>query len=299
LKRRDGSGIINKMEIKKLIKEALKEDSGKKDITTEFLFGDDDKNIKGKAELIAKEEGIICGLNIFTSVFLTLSSGLTFHFSVKDGDSIHKNQKVGEIEGPLKAILKGERTALNFLQHLSGIATLTKRFVEKAGNINVYDTRKTTPLLRELEKYAVRTGGGKNHRFGLYDMVLIKDNHITTLMKEEGIKDRVEAVGYAVRKAREKAKGRYNVEVEVENFREAKEGYLAGADIIMFDNADEKELKRFVNYLGVKSKKVIIEWSGNVTLKTIERIKRLPVDRVSIGSITHSAKALDFSLKIK
>jgi len=297
LKRRDGSGIINKMEIKKLIKEALKEDTGKKDITTEFLFAD--KNIKGKAELIAKEEGIICGLNIFKEVFLTLSPGFIFHFSVKDGDSVHKNQKVGEIKGPLKAILKGERTALNFLQHLSGIATLTKRFVEKAGKIDVYDTRKTIPLLRELEKYAVRIGGGKNHRLGLYDMVLVKDNHITALMKEKGITDRPEAVGYAVRKAGEKAKGRYRIEVEVENFQEAKEGYLAGADIIMFDNADEKELKRFVEFLGARRKKVIIEWSGNVTLKTIERIKRLPVDRVSIGSITHSAKALDFSLKIK
>ncbi|MCM8820723.1 MAG: carboxylating nicotinate-nucleotide diphosphorylase, partial [Candidatus Omnitrophica bacterium] len=237
------------------------------------------------------------GIDVFKNIFLFLSPSFRFKFYIKDGDAVYKGMKVAEIKGPVKELLKGERTTLNFLQHLSGVATLTKEFVEKAGNVYIYDTRKTTPLLRELEKYAVKVGEGKNHRFGLFDMVLIKDNHITGIMKVKKI-DRVSAISYSVEKAKKKAKGRYKVEVEVENFDEAVAGYRAGADIIMFDNADEKELKRFVDYLGKDRKKVIIEWSGNVTLETIDKISKLPVDRVSVGAITHSANSLDFSLKI-
>lgn len=281
-------------EIKKLIKEALKEDIGKKDITTSFLFGN---NFTVKAILTAKEEGIVCGLDIFKNVFLALSPSFKFKFYVKDGDNVFKGMKLAEIEGPVKELLAGERTALNFLQHLSGISTLTKKFMEKAEGIEIYDTRKTTPLLRKIEKYAVKVGGGKNHRFGLFDMVLIKDNHIAAIMVSKGL-DKVSAISEAVRKAKEKAKGKYKVEVEVGNYKEAVSGYNAGADIIMFDNADKKELLKFAEYLRNKKRKVIIEWSGNVDLKTIEKIRKLPVDRVSVGSITHSAKALDFSLKI-
>ena len=277
-----------------LIKEMLKEDIGKGDITTSFLF---EKNFTVDAVITAKEDGVICGIDVFKGVFLYLSPSFRFKFSVKDGENIYKGMKVAEIKGPVKELLTGERTALNFLQHLSGIATLTKKFVERAGKIEIYDTRKTTPLLRELEKYAVKVGGGKNHRFGLYDMVLIKDNHITAVMKEKGM-NRLDAISYAVEKAKKKVKGRYKVEVEVENFIEAEAGYKAGADIIMFDNADEKELKKFVEWLGSRRNKVIIEWSGNVDIKTIEKISKLPVDRVSAGCITHSAKAVDFSLKI-
>jgi len=245
--------------------------------------------------LKAKEDGIICGVEVFKSVFLHLSPDFRFRFRFKDGDRVRRNSPVAEITGPVEYMLAGERTALNFLQRLSGIATLTEKFVEKAGSIEVYDTRKTTPLLRKLEKYAVKTGGGRNHRFGLYDMVLIKDNHIFAFMQKEKIKDRAEAIKQVVMKAR----GRYKIEVEVENFLEAKEGFLAGADIIMFDNADVKELKRFVDFLGSRRKEVVIEWSGNVDLKTIECIKKLPVDRVSAGAITHSAGALDFSMKVR
>ncbi|MCX8082310.1 MAG: carboxylating nicotinate-nucleotide diphosphorylase [bacterium] len=280
--------------IKKLIKKALREDRGKKDITTSFLF---EKNFTVDAVLTAKEEGIICGIDIFKNVFLTLSPSFRFKFYVKEGGYVHKGQKVAEVKGPLKELLTGERTALNFLQHLSGIATLTKRFVEKAGNINVYDTRKTIPLLRTLEKYAVKVGGGRNHRFGLFDMVLIKDNHITAIMKSNGL-NKKSAISYAIEKIKRKAKGRYKIEVEVGDFNEAVAGYKSGADIIMFDNADKKELQKFVKYLGKDRKKVIIEWSGNIDIDTIEKIKNLPLDRVSIGAITHSAKALDFSLKI-
>ncbi len=297
-------------DIQYLVRNALREDIGRGDVTSRFLF---DENFEVKAVLTAKESGIICGIDIFKSVFLSLSPDFTFRFSIRDGANVDKNLLVAEIKGPVKEMLAGERTALNFLQRLSGIATLTKKFVERAGKVDVYDTRKTTPLFRHLEKYAVKTGGGRNHRFGLYDMVLIKDNHISAYMQEKKMKDRVKAIGKVVKMAVEKAKGQsplappfskkggggIKVEVEVENFEEAKEGFLAGADIIMFDNADVKELGRFVDFLGDRRRDVVIEWSGNVDLKTIEGIRKLPVDRVSAGILTHSAKALDFSLKIK
>jgi nicotinate-nucleotide pyrophosphorylase (carboxylating) len=282
-------------DIQGLIKKALQEDTGSGDVTSRFMF---DENFPVSAVLTAKGSGIICGIDIFRSVFLVLSPAFTFRFSVEDGAKVNRNLLVAEIKGPVKEMLAGERTALNFLQHLSGIATLTKQFVEKAGKVDVYDTRKTTPLLRKLEKYAVKTGGGRNHRFGLYDMVLIKDNHISAFMQRKKIKNRVEAIRQSVGGVKAKAKDRYKIEVEVEDFYEARAGFLAGADIIMFDNAGVKELKRFVNLLGEKRKDVIIEWSGNVDIKTIERIKSLPVDRVSVGVLTHSAKALDFSLKV-
>jgi nicotinate-nucleotide pyrophosphorylase (carboxylating) len=282
-------------DIQELVKKALQEDTGRGDVTARFLF---DENFPVSAVLTAKGSGIICGIDIFRSVFLSLSPDFAFRFSVEDGAKVDKNLLVAEMKGPVKEMLAGERTALNFLQHLSGIATLTKEFVEKAGRVDVYDTRKTTPLLRRLEKYAVKTGGGRNHRFGLYDMILIKDNHIAAYMQKKKIKNRVEAIREIVDGVKGRAKNRYKVEVEVEDFYEAKEGFLAGADIIMFDNADMKELKRFVDFLGEKRKDVVIEWSGNVDLKTIGYIKKLPVDRVSVGALTHSAKALDFSLKV-
>ncbi len=285
-----------KKEVSRLIEEALKEDMGRGDATSGFLFGE---NFKVGAVLTAKEEGVICGIGIFKKVFLSLSPDFRFRFNVKDGDTVCRNRVVAEIKGPVKEMMAGERTALNFLQHLSGIATLTKEFVKKAGGLtDIYDTRKTTPLLRELEKYAVRTGGGKNHRFGLYDMVLIKENHVYAYMRREKIDGRARALFRVVRMAKEKAKREYAVEVEVENCNEAKQAFLAGADIIMFDNADKSELKKFVKFLGKDRKKVVIEWSGNVGLGTIKEISKLPVDRISAGSITHSAKSLDFSLKI-
>ncbi len=284
-------------DIEALIRKSLQEDMGAGDITSEFLF---DRNFPVNARLTAKEKGVICGIGIFKEVFLTLSRDFSFRFRAEDGDSVEKNRLIAEIKGPVREMMVGERTALNFLQHLSGIATLTRRFVEKAGGrVEVYDTRKTMPLLRRIEKYAVKTGGGKNHRFGLYDMVLIKGNHISAFMQGAGIKERGDALYRVVGKAKEKAGRRYRVEVEVGNFVEAEQGYLAGADIIMFDNADVRELKKFVKFLRENpERKVVIEWSGNVSLGTIEEISRLPADRVSAGSITHSAKSLDFSLKI-
>jgi len=286
---------LNKKIVEKIIKEALKEDIGKGDITTSSLFN---KNFKLEAVLISKNNGILCGVEVFKSVFLSLSSNFSFKFFFKDGDKIKKGDIVAEIYGPVKELLKGERTALNFIQRLSGVATETKKLVEKTeGKVKIYDTRKTTPNLRILEKYAVKTGGGYNHRFGLYDVILIKDNHISALMEKEEI-DKISAIILGIERCKKRTGGRVKIEVEVGNFKEAVAAYQAGADIIMFDNAKKEEVLKFRKFLKGK-KKVEIEWSGNVSLKKIEEIRKLPVDRVSVGYITHSAKALDFSLKIK
>ncbi|HOV22239.1 MAG TPA: carboxylating nicotinate-nucleotide diphosphorylase [bacterium] len=281
-------------EVEKIIKKAIKEDLGKGDVTTSAIFKE---KFPVKAILISKGDGILCGVDIFKNVFNILSSSFSFNFSFKDGDKIKKKDIVGEIYGPIKELLIGERTALNFLQHLSGIATETRKLVERAKNkVKIYDTRKTIPNLRLLEKYAVKIGGGENHRFGLFDMVLIKDNHIKGVMEKEKV-DKISAISICVKRAKNYWKNKIKIEVEVENFKQAISAYQAGADIIMFDNADKNQLLEFNKFLKGK-KKVEIEWSGNVSLKKIDKIKKLPVDRVSAGYITHSAKVLDFSLKI-
>ena len=281
-------------EVEKIIKKAIKEDLGKGDVTTSAIFKE---KFPVKAILISKGDGILCGVDIFKNVFNILSSSFSFNFSFKDGDKIKKKDIVGEIYGPIKELLIGERTALNFLQHLSGIATETRKLVERAKNkVKIYDTRKTIPNLRLLEKYAVKIGGGENHRFGLFDMVLIKDNHIKGVMEKEKV-DKISAISICVKRAKHYWKNKIKIEVEVENFKQAISAYQAGADIIMFDNADKNQLLEFNKFLKGK-KKVEIEWSGNVSLRKIDKIKKLPVDRVSAGYITHSAKVLDFSLKI-
>lgn len=280
--------------MKNIIKESLKEDLGSGDITSDVLF---DRDFRVKASLVAKQEAVLCGIEVFKDVFLSLSGNCRFNFKFKDGDFLTEGANLGTVICPVKTMMAAERTALNFLQHLSGIATLARKFVEKAGKLDVYDTRKTHPLLRELEKYAVRTGGGKNHRHGLYDMVLIKDNHIYAYMADKKI-DRTAAIFETVLKAKKNIGDRCKVEVEVENCTEAKEAFRAGADIIMFDNADISELKKFQDFLGAERKKVEIEWSGNVTLETIAGIGALSVDRVSVGAVTHSAGSIDFSLYV-
>jgi len=288
--------LINKKYLKKLIKKSLEEDINSGDITSTALFASD---FNVTARLIVKEDAILCGLDVFKEVFLQLSENCIFNFYFKDGDFLTNNTVVGTLTCPVKTMLAGERTGLNFLQHLSGVATLTHKFVKTAGKLDVYDTRKTLPLLRELEKYAVRIGGGKNHRFGLYDMVLIKDNHIYAAIQNEGFSNRIEAISEVVLKAKTKVKDKYLIEVEVENFCEAKNAFEAGANIIMFDNSKVSELESFVEFLGDNRRRIIIEWSGNVTLETIDGLKNLPIDRVSIGALTHSSKACDFSLKLE
>ncbi len=282
--------------LKGIIQQALREDLGKKgDITVASLFF---SNPIVSARLIAKGSGIICGTQLFTRVFQFLSGKFHFHFFVREGEKVKPGQLVAEVCGPVKEMLLGERTALNFLQHLSGIATLTSCFVQVAGSrIKILDTRKTTPGLRLLEKYAVRIGGGFNHRCGLFDLILIKDNHITALSLERNV-SREKAINLSVQLARKKFGYRYPVEVEVNSFRQALIAYQAGADIIMFDNTRPETVKKFARIIRKKEKRIILEWSGGVTLQNLKKIRRLPLDWVSVGRLTHSAAALDFSLKI-
>jgi nicotinate-nucleotide pyrophosphorylase (carboxylating) len=258
--------------IDKIIKEALKEDIGKKDITTEGIFTN---NFFVSGDLICKSGGVLCGIEIFKRVFLILSPDFSFNFKFKDGDFIGKNIIVGEIKGPIKELLK--------------ISSKTK--------IKIYDTRKTTPNLRLLEKYAVKIGGGENHRFGLYDMVLIKDNHIKGIMEKEKV-DKISAIKLAIERTKKYTKGKYKIEIEVENYDEAITAYNEGVDVVMFDNAKIDDIKKFCKFKEGK-RSCEIEVSGNMDIKKIERIKNLKIDRISVGYITHSAKAVDFSLKLK
>ncbi|MFN4227393.1 MAG: carboxylating nicotinate-nucleotide diphosphorylase [Candidatus Ratteibacteria bacterium] len=279
--------------IDKIIKGALEEDIQNGDITTDGIFSD---NFFVCSILVCKSGGVICGLEIFKRTFLLLSPLFKFDFKYKDGDFVKKKTIIGEIEGPVKELLKGERTALNFLQKLSGIATETRKLVKEAGKIKIYDTRKTTPNLRVLEKYAVKVGGGENHRFGLFDMVLIKDNHIKAISEKENI-NKISAIKFAIEKAKKYTRGKFKIEIEVENFKEAISAYQQGVDIIMFDNAKLTDIKKFCEFKKGK-RDCEIEVSGNIDLKKIKKFKKIDIDRISIGSITHSPKAVDFSLKI-
>lgn len=272
---------MNWRKIKNLITLALKEDLGSGDITTQAVVP---KNLKAKAIIFSKEEGIICGLEVAKMAFKTLEPKIIFKKLVKDGGKIRTGQKLAEISGPAGKILSAARTALNFLQRLSGIATLTNEFVNgvEPHKVKILDTRKTTPGLRILEKYAVRVGGGKNHRFGLWDGILIKGNHIDLVGLKEAVK-------------RTKKLGK-RVEVEARNLKEVKEALEAGTDIIMLENMDLKTLKEGVRLIG---KRALIEVSGGVNLENVREIAKTGVDWISIGRLTHSVKSLDMSLRIK
>jgi len=276
------------MDTAELIKKALKEDIGSGDITTETIML---KDKQAEAYITAKEDGIICGLDIAKEVFQTLDKNIIFEHLSKDTDKVAAGKDIAKITGSEKAILTGERTALNFLGHLSGIATETSRFVALCRNAQILDTRKTTPLLRNFEKYAVRCGGGKNHRMGLYDMILIKDNHI----KAAGsVRNALESA----KKANEKnTAAKMKIEIECETLDEVKEALECGvADIIMLDNMTTEDMKKAVNIIGKKAR---IEASGGVNLKTVSEIDKTGVDYISVGSITSSAKRLDLSLSIR
>ena len=267
----------------KLIREALREDIGPGDITTSAVIPVK-KNIR--AEIIAKESGIIGGLLIAKEVFYLLDKSIKFRSLVKEGEKVKKGKRLAAIKGNARAILRGERVALNFMQRISGIATETNRCVEKLKGFKtrILDTRKTPAGWRWLDKYGVRLGGGKNHRFGLYDMVLIKDNHIVLSL---GIKE-------AVKAARKKCPGK-KIEVEVKNFKELLEAVDAGADIVMLDNMN---LKKITEALKIINKKCKVEVSGNVPFSLLPGLARLGVDYISLGRLTHSPKALDISLGI-
>ena len=266
-----------------LIKSALKEDISSEDVTTNSVIKE---YKKGTVQLICKQDGVICGLGVFRRVFEILDKNTTIEFTVEDGDRVTRGQLLATLTGDIRVLLSGERTALNYLQRMSGIATYTAQVASllKGSKTRLLDTRKTTPNMRIFEKYAVKVGGGNNHRYNLSDGVLLKDNHIGAA---GGVKQAVEAAkAYApfVRK----------IEVEVENLDMCKEAVEAGADIIMLDNMSVEDMKKAVKLINGRA---LTECSGNITKENIANIIETGVDFVSSGALTHSAPILDMSLK--
>jgi len=249
-------------------------------------------NQEGKAYLVAKGEGVLAGLGVATMTFRRVDSALGVKELVADGSKVHPGDRLAVIEGIVTSILRAERTALNFLQRLSGIATETARYVEAVSGTKalIADTRKTTPGLRLLEKYAVRAGDGHNHRYNLGDGILIKDNHLAVLRSSGmGLAD-------AIQKARQHALNTLKVEVEVESVEQAEEALAAGADIIMLDNMGLEDMKKVVE---LAQGRALIEASGGITLDNVYAVAQTGVDRISVGALTHSAKALDISLEFE
>lgn len=278
-------------EIRKFLVSVLKEDTGRIDITTEIIF---DRDFPVIAHLITKQNCILAGIPFFKKTFLIVDRSIKFSNCLSDGVEVKPGSVVCELKGMLKSILKAERVALNIISHLSGIATYTNEFVRQTdGKFKVLDTRKTLPGLRKLEKYAVRVGGGYNHRMNLSEMILIKDNHINLWSKYNNL-TRIDSISYLVSKAKKRSK--ITIEVEVESFEEALVATKTGADILMFDNADISEIKKFLDYCG--KNRPLIEVSGGLDIKDIKKLKELDIDFVSVGKITHSAPSIDFSLEI-
>lgn len=275
--------VTLKLNVDPWILSALKEDITSEDVSTNSVMPHPQA---GEVDLICKEDGIICGLQVFERVFTLLDEKTTVEFLVQDGAEVHKGQLMAKVHGDIRTLLCGERTALNYLQRMSGIATYTHSVAEllKGTGIKLLDTRKTTPNNRIFEKYAVRIGGGNNHRYNLSDGVLLKDNHIGAA---GGVKEAIAA-------AKEYAPFVRKVEVEVENLDMVKEAVEAGADIIMLDNMDTDALKEAIAYIDGRAE---IEVSGNVMKENIARLTGLGVDYVSSGALTHSAPILDISLK--
>jgi nicotinate-nucleotide pyrophosphorylase (carboxylating) len=272
-------------DLKRLIARALREDLGSRgDITSLALFGGGERST---FVLVSKDKGVLCGLEPFVQVFWALDRSSRVEARFADGDELAKGDVVAELRAKTRAALAGERTALNLISHLSGIATKARLFSQAAGGKPVVlDTRKTLPGLRALQKYAVACGGGQNHRFGLYDMVLIKDNHV----------DAAGSVGRAVALARATWGRRFKIEVEARSLAEVEEALAAGADRVMLDNMDDGTMRRAVELVGGR---IETEASGNVTLERIPALKEIGVDFVSVGELTHSVRAHDFSLKKK
>jgi nicotinate-nucleotide pyrophosphorylase (carboxylating) len=270
--------------LKELIEKALAEDLGAGDVTSEATIPADSTS---EAVMLAKQHLVLAGIEVSREVFHSLDPTIQFTPFAKDGDIIRAGTELARLSGNTRALLAGERVALNLLQHMSGIATLTAKYVEKLKGLKaeVLDTRKTLPGLRQLEKNAVRMGGGKNHRMGLYDMILIKDNHI----KAAG------SITNAVASARMKT-GNLRIEVETKTLDEVREALAAKADVIMLDNMPIDVMREAVKLIAGRA---LVEASGNVTLETVRQIAETGVDFVSSGSLTHSAPAADISMKIK
>ena len=271
-------------QIEQLLKTSLEEDIGAGDITTLNTVSE---SSNGKGLFRAKRELVVAGLFLLEKIFLLLDSKSEVHCFRRDGEAVKQGTVLAEAKGPVRALLMGERTALNFLHHLSGIATLTRRYVDAVRDYpcKIIDTRKTTPGLRTLEKYAVRMGGGTNHRLGLYDSALIKDNHITA----SG------SIGRAVDRVRNQIPFMAKIEVECSDFKQVQEALDAGADVIMLDNMGTKEMAEAV---ALVKKQAWVEASGGINIERLHEVAESGVDFISVGALTHSAPAVDINMKI-
>jgi nicotinate-nucleotide pyrophosphorylase (carboxylating) len=276
--------MIFRQAVEKLIRRALDEDIGPGDITTGAALRGDERGI---ARATAKAEMVVAGIDVFGEVFLTLDDSLVFTARRRDGERVGSGDLLAEVSGSLASILTAERVALNLLQRMSGIATMTRHFSDAISGTRakILDTRKTAPGLRILDKQAVRVGGGYNHRFALYDGVLIKDNHIVA----------AGGIGQAVKRVREKVSHTLKIEVEVKDMAELEEALAAGADAILLDNMGLKEMARAVQRVAGK---IPLEASGNITLESVREVAATGVDLISVGALTHSVTAADISLNV-
>jgi len=276
--------VVITAQLEQLIKSALEEDIGAGDLTTLSTVAPE---ARGKGLFRAKRDCVVAGLFLLERIFSLLDAKARVHCLCRDGDQVGKGTVVAEAEGPVRALLMGERTALNFLQRLSGTATLTRRYVEAVKDFpcKIIDTRKTTPGLRTLEKYAVRMGGGTNHRLGLYDAALVKDNHIAA----SG------SISQAVKNVRRHAPFMTKVEVECSDLKQVQSALDASADVIMLDNMGTKEMAEAVRLI---NKRAWVEASGGITIERVREVAEAGVDFISVGALTHSAPAVDVNMKI-
>jgi nicotinate-nucleotide pyrophosphorylase (carboxylating) len=279
----------NKLQIEEIIDRALAEDLGRGDVTTEALISADRR---GTGFIVAKKEGILASINVAKQVFHRVDPELKVEVLLEDGAQIKPGSKLANVSGSIASILAAERVALNFLQRLSGIASETNRYVEAVNGlpVRIMDTRKTTPGLRSLEKHAVKVGGGENHRMSLGDGILIKDNHLAVL-RSQGLNTK-----QIVARARQNSPQRLPVEVEVGTVSEASEAAEAGADIVMLDNMSLEDMREAVKLIHGRA---LVEASGGITLDNVRAVAETGVDFISIGALTHSARALDISLELE
>ncbi len=278
---------MDKNNVEKIIRNALAEDIGSGDITTKAIV---DNNLIGTGEFLVKQDGVIAGLEVVEMLLKIFDPKLSFERKISDGEKVNNGKVAAAVKGSAASMLTAERTALNFLQRMSGIATMTNNYIEKIKHTKakILDTRKTVPGLRELDKLAVKLGGGTNHRIGLYDMFLIKDNHIAA----------AGSITKAIKCCKEfKQKNNYGfkIEVETENLEQVKEALSIGVDFILLDNFDPGEMRKAVQFI---SGKCLTEASGGINFETIKEIAETGVDFISVGALTHSVKALDISLEI-
>jgi nicotinate-nucleotide pyrophosphorylase (carboxylating) len=275
--------------VERVVREALREDLPWGDLTTDSLFPGP---LRGQGEVVAKRAGVIAGLPLLEEVFRQLNPGVRVQPEVTDGAEVQRGQVVARLEGDVRSLLAGERVALNFLCRLSGVATLTRRYVQAVAGLpcRIVDTRKTTPGLRALEKYAVRVGGGANHRFGLSDGVLVKDNHLA-LLRREGV-----SLREAVARIRARVPHGVRIQVEVTDPDQVEEVVAAGADALLLDNMDLHSLREAVARCRGRA---LTEASGGITLESVRAVAETGVDLISVGALTHSAPALDLSLEIR